>query len=422
MISTDDNLGSSPFKCAEGALLKIRRNTKILHNLLTLDVLFIDEMGQISAMLICTIDIILRKLRNSDLPFGGVYISGTMDNSQIQPINQIPFLTSTLVLTCFLALELKHSVRAHNDINFQRLQGITRMDPFDLEHDIETKNDFFNLTERILTFVPDWSDERINPNMMRVFSRRKPAQNALDKYWESIKRQLDNKSIEYRISKSRDTQRTRNSSGEYTEASENSIKALNKEVKEPTEIVFFSGGIYECTINDNRERYNQSQLAFMLDLPSQKTIDHYDGILLWLPPAGTQIINYNQNDLPNRQELIDLGWKEVTIGVAPERNVLVQGGLHAKRLMYSLKHIGAITINKSQGETLPLGLAVEITEKYSPWEKGQIVVVLSRTNKASSTIIVGDKHYAIQKNVGDNNKRNSMDKIHKECLKNDNYQ
>ena len=113
------------------------------------------------------------------------------------------------------------------------------MDPFDLEHDIETKNEFFNLTERILTFVPDWSDERINPNMMRVFSRRKPAQNALDKYWESVKRQLNNKSIEYRISKSRDTQRTRNSSGEYTEASENSIKALNKEVKEPTEIVSF---------------------------------------------------------------------------------------------------------------------------------------------------------------------------------------
>ena len=158
-------------------------------------------MGQISVLLICTIDIILRKICNSEIPFGGVYISGTMDNSQIQPINQIPFLTSTLVLTCFLALELKHSVRAHNDIDFQRLQSITRMDPFELEHDMETKNEFFNLEEKILTFVPDWSDKRINPNMMRVFSRRKLAQNALDKYQERVKRQLNNKSIEYRISK-----------------------------------------------------------------------------------------------------------------------------------------------------------------------------------------------------------------------------
>ena len=119
LISTNDNLSSSLFKCAEAAFLKIRRNTKILHALLILDFLFIDEMGQISALLICTIDIILRKLCNSDIPFGGVYISGTMDNSQIQPINQIPFLTSTLVLACFLALELKHSVRAHNDIDFE---------------------------------------------------------------------------------------------------------------------------------------------------------------------------------------------------------------------------------------------------------------------------------------------------------------
>ena len=43
------------------------------------------------------------------------------------------------------------------------------------------------------------------------------------------------------------------------------------------------------------------------------------------------------------------------------------------------KKIGAITINKSQGETLHLGLSVEITEAYSPWDEGQIVVFLSRT-------------------------------------------
>ena len=48
LISTDDNLASSPFKCAETALLKIRRNTKILHTLLTLDVLFIDEIHRLS--------------------------------------------------------------------------------------------------------------------------------------------------------------------------------------------------------------------------------------------------------------------------------------------------------------------------------------------------------------------------------------
>ena len=62
-----------------------------------------------------------------------------------------------------------------------------------------------------------------------------------------------------------------------------------------------------------------------------------------------------------------------------------------------MKHIGAITINKSQGETLPSGLAVEITEEFSPWEKGHILVCLSCTRTANSTVIVGEQTFAIQK-------------------------
>lgn len=41
-----------------------------------------------------------------------------------------------------------------------------------------------------------------------------------------------------------------------------------------------------------------------------------------------------------------------------------------KILNYSFKHIGSKTISKSQGETLPLGIAIEINLEYSPWEKG----------------------------------------------------
>ena len=91
------------------------------------------------------------------------------------------------------------------------------------------------------------------------------------------------------------------------------------------------------------------------------------------------------------------GWEEVKIGCAPERLVQARGGVQAKRRQYALKHIGAITINKSQGATLPLGLAVEMSRQYSPWEKGQIVVLLSRTTSGDRTVIVGDKQFAIDK-------------------------
>ena len=78
------------------------------------------------------IDIILRKERDSQIPFGGVLILGTIDHTQIQLINQLPFLTSSLVLTCFYIIELQHSVRVYQDISFQCLQHIIRMDPFEL--------------------------------------------------------------------------------------------------------------------------------------------------------------------------------------------------------------------------------------------------------------------------------------------------
>ena len=113
-----------------------------------------------------------------------------MDPSQLQPINMLPLLVSSLMLTCFVMIELKHSVRAYGDVEFQRLQQLTRLDPYELRSSEELKNDFFALAEQILTFVPNWEDEQINPNMMRAFLRKIPAQETLVAYRESIKRQL----------------------------------------------------------------------------------------------------------------------------------------------------------------------------------------------------------------------------------------
>lgn len=392
-----DGIIRSPFKSAEQAVISIERNNEINFMLKTIDVLFIDELGQVSAEQLQTIDLILRRIRKSQIPFGGVLILGTMDHTQLQPIKELPILTSSFMLTCFQMVSLEHSVRAHGDPDFQRLQAITRMNPVLLQSSEALKNEFFNLAEK-LTYVSDWNDPRIGPNMMRAFARIIPAQEALDEARNSLRRQLESESVDFCTSSSNDTHRIRSSNAEFTPASEDSIKSLNKAMKEPSEIIFFAGGVYECTVNDTQNRkYSQSQLAFMRELPSQETIDHFNAIPLWIAPPGTDHIPFDHNNIPSREYLISKGWKEVHIGVSPERLILVRGGFQAKRLQYSLKHIGAITINKSQGATLPLGIAVEITRQYSPWEKGQIVVLLSRTTTSSQTIIVGDKNYAIQK-------------------------
>ena len=88
-------------------------------------------------------------------------------------------------------------------------------------------------------------------------------------------------------------------------------------MKEPSELVFCAGGIYECTIKYSNGRYNESQLAFMLDIPSQDTFDRFDSKPLWIAPAGTKIIDFNQQNLPTRHQLTTLGWNEFLIWVCP---------------------------------------------------------------------------------------------------------
>ena len=91
---------------------------------------------------------------------------------------------------------------------------------------------------------------------------------ALENFCESIKRRLAIADTQYLVARSPDTQKVKGASGEYTAASKTSTKALNKDLHEPSELVFFPGGVYECTTNDPRGRFSQSQTAFLLELPT----------------------------------------------------------------------------------------------------------------------------------------------------------
>ena len=109
-LPTSGNASMSPYRSDQLALEKIMFKTSLYHVLLTLDVIFLNEAGQTSSSQLSTIDIIFPKSRRSQTPFGGVMIIGTTDPSQLQPINQQPFLTSSLMLTCFIMVELNHSI------------------------------------------------------------------------------------------------------------------------------------------------------------------------------------------------------------------------------------------------------------------------------------------------------------------------
>ena len=119
----------TPYRLAEISISKLHRkqNINLLHCLLTVDILIIDECGMLSAHQLSILAIILRKLWHVCTPFGGVLVFGTMDHAQFGAINGLPFLLSTHLITDFTLVGLKHAVRVAGDPELQKLQKTTRV-------------------------------------------------------------------------------------------------------------------------------------------------------------------------------------------------------------------------------------------------------------------------------------------------------
>lgn len=120
---------------------------------------------------------------------------------------------------------------------------------------------------------------------------------------------------------------------------------------------------------------------------------------VFIAPSGENELDFLNGDSQcNKETLIAKGCKENLIGVAPERAISVRGGFQAIRKQISLKHVGAITIDKSRGDTIAAGIDIEISHSEScPFSKEHIVVAFRRTNNAASVVVVGDKEWSINK-------------------------
>ena len=389
----------NPYREAELALEKLHRKSNItyLHTLLTMDVLVIDECGQFSAQQLSVLDIVLRLARNSDIPFGGVLILGTMDHTQLGAIDGWPFLLSSHILTDFLMVRLCHSVRAHRDPAFQRIQALTRMPPSELLGTPGLEEEFKQLLRDNMTFVDGWDDERITADTQRMYARRIPAYEASNEYVQSCQHRFESDGTPFVTSTSVDLKRTADTRAEFVPVLQEHdtaiISALNHGVREPEKLLFWRGAQFEATVND--EDFSQSQLLLMLDVPSSEMIRMKTPIHLMAAPPGINYIDVSIG-VPSQDELLAADWKPVRVGHTPERPI-THRGMVGCRQQYALRHIGSSTINKQLGNTITGTCALECGIEGSPWEKAQVVVGLSRTMRAQDTIIVGPVQFAVDR-------------------------
>jgi len=112
MFGIPVNERASVQRLAELAVVKLHRQPTQMQLLQRLDVLFIDELGQVSAEMLAVLDIVMRCIRDNSIFMGGLLLIATMDPLQLPPVSGRPALLLPHMLTVFTLNELQESVRA----------------------------------------------------------------------------------------------------------------------------------------------------------------------------------------------------------------------------------------------------------------------------------------------------------------------
>jgi len=387
-IPTDPNL--SIWRRAEIAIDRLQRKPKYLALLKSLHVYADDEKSQQSAEFTQCKDIILRQIRKTNTVNGGIFEIGTMDHTQLQPVQGRPFLTQPHIISCYNMVELEHSVRAHNDYNFQRLQYITRLPSNKLDDD--TINEFKRLCEGF-TFVSDWTDLNISPSTYRIYARQVPAKEATNNFMTSIRNQIPPQ--EQCERQSVDESKNRYSHNGWQTASDQISTLLNAKVKEPNVLTFFKGALFNFTYNAEGQ-YSQSQQALCYDLPSQDALDRFARINLLAFPIGLKDFDFDSTK--TKEYYISLGFHQVQVEAKYGFTHSLPNDIQAKRRQYGIKPYFSGTIHSVMGDTFTsIATSVSATSSsFKLWEKGQLVVIVSRTKSQRNTIFVGDKQDTIE--------------------------
>ena len=384
----------TPQRLAEVAILRILRRPVILQFLLSVDILCWDEAGQNPAQLLATCDIIMRRLRGSDLFFGGVLLFCTLDHLQLRPIKGLPLLLSPHIMTCFRMIRLNHLVRASQDPNLQRIIDICRMSKFEYELQPSAIDELKTLLKENCTWVDSWDSPLIPNNAMRCFGMRKPAQKAESRYIEHVRLDCLRNRKPFLTVKATDLQQPQQSHAAWAEACPAVVYQLNRLVREPAVLAFFQFAIYEFTFN-KESQFSQTQLAILCDVPDYETVQQYKAIPVLCAPPGTKNIDF---EVYSKEQLIEKGWKQQYALPAPQHARNLKGGMKARRLQYGLRPHVSNTLHGAMGATLSK-IATEINVRGTGnqlWEKGQVVVLVSRTKFCKDLIFVGDQNATLE--------------------------
>lgn len=300
------------------ALLSLSKKPVQLAMLQQLKVLFIEEIGLLSAHLFAALDNILRYVRDSDQPMGGILVIATGDPYQLSPVDGTPFWTSHHLTTSFHIITMSHYVRACQDADLQQLIQILRNVNITNE-DIEN---FIHIIEnRCLPHaVPSWGD--VPQHALKIVGTK--AEEIIGTY---IAQKQSDPTLQCRTFLATDEVET--TQGVWGHA--NVQFQLDKACLEPKKLVIFKGQLlrltYSNTVATNEvPLFSLGQLCIVMDLP--KEIEQLR--LMLVPPGVRQIPEHVQNNHP---------WPLFSLSPAQAPLVIVgKGHTKARRIQFRVTY------------------------------------------------------------------------------------
>ena len=348
-------------------------------------VFIVEEIGLVSAELFAVMDLVLRRLRESPVPFGGIFLLGSGDPLQLPPVQGMPIWCSCHLLTTFRVFMLHEYVRCAVDADLRRLISIMRI----LNVTDEETTEFCAIITRRCgrhNFIPHWDD--VPPAVLRILPTKKAVATAVADYLR--RKRADPALVSATFAAS---DQVESSAGNWVTANEQCVRHLNRTCAEEHELFLYVGAVMRLTFNNTNPavapRFSQGQLCVVNSLPHdlQAITDRQrqrQRVNITLIPAGQRILapgNINPNwptcDLSRRFSAA------ATVG---------RGYTKGRRHQWPLQYYVASTIHKVVGDTCD-HLATQISaidRRYKLWDRSMLLVLLSRVRNLANITFVGD--------------------------------
>jgi len=359
---------------ADGCIQRMKKDALMTTFIRSLDVIFIDEMGQLSAEQISILDIILRYVRKTEAYLGGLLLISAMDLEQLGAIEGKPILMCSNILVSYRIIDFQHYVRCRADRDSQLLCELCRRSSITQEE----RAQFINLIVTKCNFVPNMDDESVPDDALRILGTHKGADAAEARFIAKLKRTNATGVVEAHAI---DTMTSRSIVDQWVEANETTVKALNRsnQIREPQILHFYRGAVMEFTHN-MLNSWSQGQLCICTDLPDVSLIRDPDyKIVVYAAPVGTK----TPPDSKDEQTLKDLGWTRLEVGRRTRmQKINIGNNIFADRGQYPLHSRVAATIHRAMGCNLKYVVTeISASRNHSGylWDRGQVVVLLSRT-------------------------------------------